>query len=174
MIIRLLLALIFTALVVLGSSAIVYRGWQINHPGTPGPDVLALVKSPGGVKSLTAEEVGDSLVAVVTGQPQKQPIVTAKSSVSLPFWPAAEKPVATGIERTEVRTSTAWTPTERGCALGGLAGGGATLVFGPAEVAAFAAGAAVPATIRVVGTVIGAALVAGCAAGAVVVPMLDK
>ena len=50
------------------------------------------------------------------------------------------------------------------------------LVVGPAEVAALTTGAAaaLPATARLVGTVIAGALVTGCAVGAVVAPLLDQ
>jgi hypothetical protein len=75
----------------------------------------------------------------------------------------------------EVSNASGWSVSKEGCAIGGLAGTGASLVIGPAELAAWVTGtAALPATVRVFGTVIGAALITGCATGALVAPVVTK
>lgn len=210
MVLRLLLALLFTVLVVIGSGAVVYRGWQINNPTAPLPDVRSLVQSPEKivaiVSKMTADDLTDAVTAAVTGEPQgKSPVMAMVKAVAPVVVPApvpvpapapvivaapkpapvtvstdsvkpaiAPKPPVAAPEITpELRIATDLTPAQKGCVFGGAAGTGAALVVGPTEVAAFATGAAVPATVRVIGTVIGSALVAGCAAGYLVAPSLD-
>jgi len=210
MVLRLLLALLFTMLIVIGSSVIVYRGWQINNPGAPAPDVQSLIKSPEQVTNLasklTTDDILAALTAVVTGEPQGKPQAMSKTLAPAPVvaaaapapapapkpappvvvaespkapvasvkTPAAPPPAVAAPELSpELRIATDLTPKQKGCVVGGAAGTGAALVVGPTEVAAFATGAVVPATARVIGTVIGSALVAGCAAGYLVAPSLD-
>ncbi len=73
-------------------------------------------------------------------------------------------------------TGSSWTVKQKGCAIGGVTGAGAALVLGPGQVAAFTTGAAaaLPATARLVGTVIVGAVVSGCAVGTVLAPMLGR
>ncbi len=91
-----------------------------------------------------------------------------------PAAPTAQAEASTGPE--VLSSGGPWTVTQKGCVIGGATGLGATLVLGPSQVAAFTTGAAValPATARLVGTVIAGALVSGCAVGAVLAPMLDR
>ncbi len=100
------------------------------------------------------------------------PVPPARTVQTIPTRPLA---AAVAPAPAELWSTGTWTLTQKGCAIGGLAGTGASLVIGPAELAAWVTGAAVlPATLRVVGTVIGAALVTGCATGALVAPVVIK
>jgi len=61
------------------------------------------------------------------------------------------------------------------CLFGGVAGTGAALVMGPAEIGALLASAAVVApTAPLIGVVLGGAFVAGCAGTAILVPLLQR
>lgn len=205
MVLRLLLALLFTVLVAIGSSVIVYRGWQINNPTAPGLDVKSLIKSPEQVTSfagkLTADDVVNAVTAAVTGEPTGQaaptmvmkaaapapitrpvapapapvaPPVVAAAPVESPKAPVAPAPLVPVPDLTpDLRISSDLTPAQRGCVVGGAAGTGAALVIGPGQIASAVTGSALPPTTRAIGTVLGAALLGGCAAGYVVVPSLN-
>ena len=105
--------------------------------------------------------------------PAPAPAPAPKAPVS-PAAPTVQAAAAAGPE--VLSAGGDWTPPEKGCAIGGVTGAGAALVIGPAEVAAMTTGAAaaVPATARLVGTVIAGALVTGCAVGAVVAPLFEQ
>jgi hypothetical protein len=119
--------------------------------------------------------------APVKAAPAPAPVAPAKvaqTSPTLPLPPpaTAAKPTGTESAGADLWSAGSWSVSQKGCAIGGVAGTGATLLIGPAEIAAWATGAAavLPATVRIVGTVIGAALVTGCAAGALVAPVVSK
>ncbi len=263
--IRLIMFLLFVALILTGASGVIARGWQVTHTSQPTADVtkakpaeiiasliawttsaperdlpaltkevaarapwlpqgtvldaqtavvaainsnedvasaigwvkssyttvvssLGLSQTPAPVVSATkpqAAPVPTQVVAQVAPVPAKvapapapvpaavpapAPKVVTSTTTAVVQPPAAAKPVIT-----EVANNNGLTLAEKGCALGGLAGTGASLVIGPSQIAAWATGAAVlPSTARLVGTVIAAALVTGCTAGALVAPAVAK
>ncbi len=138
----------------------------VAPPPPPAPIVSAPPQAPAPTKTVTAAPV---TVAPPPAAPAA-PVVVAKVAPSRPA------PIEVAPAETEVSNASPWTVTEKGCAVGGIAGTGASLVIGPAEIAAWATGAAavLPATARLVGTVIGAALLTGCATGALVAPAIAK
>ena len=107
-------------------------------------------------------------------EPAPAPAPVAIKAPVAPVAPTRQADAASGPE--VLSAGGEWTVPQKGCAIGGVTGVGAALVVGPAEVAALTTGAAaaLPATARLVGTVIAGALVTGCAVGAVVAPMLDQ
>jgi len=105
------------------------------------------------------------------------PVAMIAKPAPAPVAPAAPTHQADAAAGPEVLSAGGdWTVPQKGCAIGGVTGAGSALVIGTGEVAALATGAAaaLPATARVVGTVLAGALAAGCAVGAVVAPLLDQ
>jgi hypothetical protein len=136
----------------------------VSVPVVSAPVVSAPVATVQPVAPIPAPGSGKAAPA-----PTAAKVVDASPAPVLPP-SAAPKPVAT-----ELWSAGSWSVSQKGCAIGGVAGTGVTLLIGPAEIAAWATGAVVlPATLRVVSTVIGAALVTGCAAGALVAPVVSK
>ncbi len=154
---------------------------------TPAPRPVAVAAAPAPVPAKVAPApapvapppamVAQSVVptlTVPTPSPSAPP-VPARVVQATPTLPLPPPVVAKPAQQAELWKSGSWSVTQKGCAIGGLAGTGASLLIGPAELAAWVTGAVVlPATVRVVGTVIGAALVTGCATGALVAPAIAK
>ena len=157
-------------------------------------DVIAWVSNGGSLTSAPAAVAAKpaapaaapaAAVAVAVAVPApaaKAPVVApvammTKLAPAAPVAPAVPTRQADAAAGPEVLSAGGdWTVQQKGCAIGGVTGAGSALVIGTGEVAALATGAAaaLPATARVVGTVIVGALAAGCAVGSVVAPLLNQ
>ncbi|MEI6558635.1 MAG: hypothetical protein WCO00_09525 [Rhodospirillaceae bacterium] len=138
----------------------------------PAPAPVAVAAAPAPAPVVKAPAAAP--LAPPTPAPAPVPMVAkAKEAPVAPVAPTRQADDVAGPEVLSLGGN--WTVPQKGCAIGGVTGLGAALVVGPAEVAALTTGAAaaLPATARLVGTVIAGALVTGCAVGAVVAPLLD-
>ena len=160
--------------------------WVSGGGGVVAPaPVAAKPAAPAPVSAPAPAPAPKPVAVAVAPAPAPAPVVKAPEPAPAPIVMAPKAPVAPAAPTKQADASSGpevlsagsdWTPPQKGCAIGGVTGVGAALVVGPAEVAALTTGAAaaLPATARLVGTVIAGALVTGCAVGAVVAPLLDQ
>ncbi len=146
-------------------------------PAAPAPAVVPAVVAAAPAPAPVPAPAPAPVVKAPVAAPAPVAPPAAPKPVAAPVAPAAPTVQAEAAAGPEVLSVGGdWTPPQKGCAIGGVTGAGAALVIGPGEVAALTTGAAaaLPATARLVGTVIAGALVTGCAVGAVVAPLLDQ
>ena len=144
-------------------------------PAAPAPAPVMVAAAPKPAAPVVAPAPAPAPAPVAKApEPAPAPAPVAIKAPVAPVAPTRQADAASGPE--VLSAGGEWTVPQKGCAIGGVTGVGAALVLGPAEVAALTTGAAaaLPATARLVGTVIAGALVTGCAVGAVVAPMLDQ